>query len=80
MLLEQGYTERYGNSDYRVLRIGDMKYWTMDSPLENTDLINRTYVDDVKRASIAEFVQSDRFTHKKGMSLADVEKEMKSWR
>lgn len=78
LLREQGYTEKYGNSDYRVLRIGDMKYWTMDNPLEHTDLINRTYVDDAKRASIAQFVQSDKFVHKKGMSLADVEEEMRA--
>ncbi len=77
LIRDAGYTERFGNSDYRVLVIDGMKYWTMDEPLENTDLINRTYADDEKRRRIAEFVQSDKgFEYEGGMSLADIECQM----
>ncbi|MDD6487675.1 MAG: hypothetical protein PUF61_12100 [Spirochaetales bacterium] len=77
LIQEAGYTERFGKRDYRVLVIGNMKYWTMDFPLENTDLINRTYADEQFRAKVASYVQSTAFVHKEGMSLADVEREMK---
>ena len=77
LIQEAGYTERFGKRDYRVLIIGNMKYWTMDFPLENTDLINRTYADEQLRVKVASYVQSPAFVHKEGMSLADVEREMK---
>ena len=54
-----------------------MKYWTMDYPLETTNLINRTFVDDSRKEKLIKFVQSERFIHEKGMSLADVEQKMK---
>lgn len=78
LIRDTGYTERFGNSDYRVLAIDDLKYWTMDDPLENTDLINRTYNDDEKRRRVAEFVQADKgFEYVRGMSLVDIERQMK---
>ena len=80
LIQEAGYTERFGKRDYRVLVIGNMKYWTMDFPLENTDLINRTYADEQFRAKVASYVQSGKFNYTKGMSLADVEREMKKTR
>ncbi|MBO7122837.1 MAG: hypothetical protein J6V90_06115 [Treponema sp.] len=73
-----GYTEIFGKKAFRVLKIGEMKYWTMDSPLENTNLVNRTFVDDSRREKIITFVQSEGFVHKKGMSLADVEQQMRA--
>ncbi|MBP5602347.1 MAG: hypothetical protein J6X78_06435 [Treponema sp.] len=76
LIQDAGYTERFGKRDYRVLVIGNMKYWTMDFPLENSDLINRTYADEQFRAKVASFVQSPAFVHKKGMTLADVEKQI----
>ena len=72
-----GYTEIFGKKAFRVLHIGEMKYWTMDSPLESTNLMNRTFVDDSRREKIIKFVQSEDFIHEKGMSLADVEQRMK---
>ena len=72
-----GYTEIFGKKAFRVFKIGEMKYWTMDSPLENTNLVNRTFVDDLRKEKIIKFVQSEDFVHKKGMSLADVEQQMK---
>ena len=72
-----GYTEIFGKKAFRVFKIGEMKYWTMDSPLENTNLVNRTFVDDSRKEKIIKFVQSEEFVHKKGMSLADVEQQMK---
>ena len=76
LIQDTGYTERFGKRDYRVLAIGNMKYWTMDFPLENTDLINRTYADEQFRAKVTSCVQSPAFVHKKGMSLNDVEKQI----
>ena len=72
-----GYTEIFGKKAFRVFKIGEMKYWTMDSPLENTNLVNRTFVDDSRKEKIIKFVQSEDFVHIKGISLADVEQQMK---
>jgi len=73
-----GYTEIFGKKAFRVLKIGEMKYWTMDDPLETTNLVNRTFVDDSRREKIIKFVQSEGFVHEKGMSLADVEQQMRT--
>ncbi len=77
LIKEVDYKERFGKRGFRVLVIENMKYWTMDFPLENTDLINRTYADEQFRAKVASYVQSTAFVHKEGMSLEDVEREMK---
>jgi len=71
-----GYTEIFGNKAFRVLKIEDMKYWTMTYPLENTDLINRTFIDKERQERIINFVQSKAFVHEKGMSLADIEQKI----
>ena len=34
---EIGTDEYFGNKVFRVLVIDDMKYWTMDDPIENID-------------------------------------------
>ena len=70
-----GYKEQFYSKTFIVLQIGDMKYWTMDFPLENTDLINRTYVDDSKKEQIAKYVQSPDFKFKKGMTLDDIKNQ-----
>ena len=67
-----GYTEIFGKKAFRVFKIGEMKYWTMDFPLENTDLINRTYVDDSLKEQIAKYVQAPDFKFEKGMTLDDI--------
>ena len=38
---EYGYAEKFYNKEYWYIDLGDYKYWTMDYPLEKTDLINR---------------------------------------
>lgn len=78
LIREKGVDEKFGNSTFRFLFIDDMKYWTMDAPVENTDLINRTYIDNSKRKTITDFVQSGKFNFKKGMSLKDITKQIES--
>lgn len=76
LVQETGEVEVFAKREYKILKIDGMKYWTMDFPLENTDLINRTYLDQDLRTRIANFVQSEMFEFKKGMSLADVKTQM----
>ena len=44
----QKYLERK-HSEFLELEIGEMKYWNKDSPLEDTNLVNRTFVDDSRK-------------------------------
>lgn len=37
----EGYTEYFGRKPFKYLNVGDYKYWTMGSPLEQTIIINR---------------------------------------
>ena len=75
LIQNNGYKEQFYSKTFTVLQIGDMKYWTMDFPLENTDLINRTYVDDSLKEQIAEYVQFPDFKFKKGMTLDDIKNQ-----
>ena len=75
LIQNNGYKEQFYSKTFTVLQIGDMKYWTMDFPLENTDLINRTYVDDSLKEKIAEYVQFPDFKFKKGMTLDDIKNQ-----
>ena len=75
LIQDEGFTEIFAKREYKVLIIGEMKYWTMDFPLENTDLINRTYADDSLKEQIAKIVQSSDFKFEKGMSLDDIKNQ-----
>lgn len=75
LIQNNGYKEQFYSKTFTVLQIGDMKYWTMDFPLENTDLINRTYVDDSLKEQIKKYVQSPDFKFEKGMTLDDIKNQ-----
>lgn len=74
-ILANGYKEQFYSKNFTVLQIDEYKYWSMDFPTTNTNLINRTFLDDDRKAKIIEFVQSPDFKHKYGMSLRDVEEQ-----
>ena len=76
LIQEKGIKEHFGQKDFTILVIDNMKYWSMDNQIENTNLINRTYVDELKRKAIIDFVQSGRFNFIKGMSLSDITKQI----
>lgn len=76
LIQREGYTEKWSGRESKALNIGEMKYWTMDFPIEKTDLLNRAYFDENLRAQIAEFVQSENFVFKQGMSLGEVREQM----
>ena len=76
IIQEAGEVEIFAKREYKVLKIDGMKYWTMDFPLENTDLINRTYVDEDLRSRMSAFVKSPDFCFKYGMSMQDVMGQM----
>ena len=78
LIQDEGFTEIFANREYKVLVIGGMKYWTMDFPLENTDLINRTYADDSLKEQIAKYVRSPDFKFEKGMTLDDIKNQCNS--
>jgi len=40
-----GYVEYFYGKPYTYMNFGNYKYWTMDYPLEKTDLINRCKLD-----------------------------------
>jgi hypothetical protein len=39
-----GYKEKFGKTRYTYLNVGEWKYWTMGSPLDQTILINRAKI------------------------------------
>lgn len=41
-----GYSEKFYQSSFVYLNIGDKKYWTMDYPLYKTDLVNRCPIEN----------------------------------
>ncbi len=75
LIQDEGFTEIFEKREYKILVIGEMKYWTMDFPLENTDLINRTYADDSLKEQITNYVQSPDFKFEKGMSLDNIKNQ-----
>lgn len=74
-IVENGRDEFYYKKKFKVLDIDEYKYWTMDYPLEKTDLINRTYNDDVLKDKISKYTTSNIFDFKKGMTLEDIRRE-----
>ena len=77
LILAHGYKEQFYSKTYTVLQIDEYKYWSMDFPTVNTNLINRTFIDDERKAKIVKFVQTPNFKHVYKMSLEDVERQMK---
>ena len=75
-ILANGYKEQFYSKTYTVLQIDEYKYWSMDFPTVNTNLINRTFVDEERKANIVKFVQTPEFKHVYKMSLIDVEIQM----
>ena len=75
-ILDNGYKEQFYSKTFTVLQIDEYKYWSMDFPTTNTNLINRTFVDDARKSKIIDFVQTPGFKHMYGMSLKDVEEQM----
>ena len=76
-ILANGYKEQFYSKTFTVLQIEDYKYWSMDFPTKNTNLINRTFIDDERTAKIIQFVQTPAFRHVYKMSLKDVEAQLK---
>lgn len=76
LIVEKGQDEYYYNKKFKVLIIGGYKYWTMDYPLENTDLINRTYHDKELIKKIKEYIKSEDFIFEKGMTLFDIRSKL----
>ena len=77
-ILANGYKEQFYSKTYTVLQIGDYKYWSMDFPTVNTNLINRTFIDEERKEKLVKFVQTSEFKHVYKMSLEDVEKQCKA--
>ena len=57
-ILANGYKEQFYSKTFTVLQIDEYKYWSMDFPTVNTNLINRTFIDDERKAKIKKFVQT----------------------
>lgn len=72
-ILANGYKEQFYSKTFTVLQIDEYKYWSMDFPTTNTNLINRTFIDEERKSRIVKFVQSPAFKHVYKMSLRDVE-------
>ena len=76
-ILANGYKEQFYSKTYTVLQIDEYKYWSMDFPTVNTNLINRTFIDEERKAKIVKFVQTPAFKHVYKMSLRDAEIQIK---
>ena len=77
LILANGYKEQFYSKTFTVLQIDEYKYWTMAFPTDGTTLVNRTFIDDERKAKIVEFVQTPAFKHVYKMSLKDVEEQCK---
>lgn len=75
-ILANGYKEQFYSKTYTVLQIDEFKYWSMDFPTENTNLINRTFIDEKRKSNIIKFVQSKDFKYLYHMSLYDIENQI----
>ena len=75
-ILANGYKEQFYSKTFTVFQIDEYKYWSMDFPTINTNLINRTFIDDERKAKLVKFVQTQDFKHVYKMSLKDVEEQM----
>lgn len=75
-IVDNGRDEFYYGHKFKVLDIGEYKYWTMDFPLEKTDLINRTFNDDFLKAQLSNYILGGSFVFRKGMTLEDIRREM----
>ena len=75
-ILANGYKEQFYSKTFTVLQIGDYKYWSMDFPTVNTNLINRTFIDEERKAKIVKFIQTPAFKYFYKMSLEDVENQL----
>lgn len=75
-ILANGYKEQFYSKTFTVLQIDEYKYWSMDFPTINTNLINRTFIDDERKTKISAFVQTTALKHVYKMSLKDVEEQM----
>lgn len=75
-ILANGYKEQFYSKTFSVFQIDEYKYWSMDFPTINTNLINRTFIDDERKEKIVKFVQTQDFKHVYKMSLKDVEEQM----
>ena len=60
-ILENGYKEQFYSKTYTVLQIGDYKYWSMDFPTVNTNLINRTFIDAERKAKVVKVCSDSGF-------------------
>jgi hypothetical protein len=45
---DEGSVVVYGKAEYVVLIIGEYRYWSMGAPVDQTELVNRTYHDQQK--------------------------------
>lgn len=41
LIQSEGYEEEFYGKKYKYINVDGYKYWTMDFPIENTNLINR---------------------------------------
>lgn len=73
---EKGTPILFWGKPYNNLLLGEYRYWIMEENPYDTTLINRTYRDNSILEEIRKYVNSDRFVHKKGMSLDDIYKEI----
>ena len=76
LIQSSGREEVYYKKKFKVLDINEYKYWTMDYPLEKTDLVNRTYKDDIFKAKVRLFINSYKFNYKSQMTLDDIVGQM----
>lgn len=50
---KRGYTQFAVGREWVYLNVGDFKYWSCGAPVEETILINRTYLDPAKAKEAA---------------------------
>lgn len=51
-IYNHGVEERFGKRVFKYLYLGDFKYWCMGAPVNETTIINRTKIKQVKKSDI----------------------------
>ena len=76
---EHGQIIYFYKTPFVKLFLDGYQYWTMDKKIEDTTLINRTFIDESRCNIIRQYTTSPAYIHEHHESLLDVEKRAKLW-
>lgn len=70
---EHGKITYFWGKPFIKLFLDGYQYWTMDKNLEDTTLINRTFLDNGRCERVKRYTMSENYIHEHGETLYQVE-------